>query len=139
MTDWLSQIGIGGETLIQVLTSLFVSILFIQSGLDKIFNYQTEKEFYQSHFKNSILRNTVPFLMPTITIAELLAGFLSALGVVFLLLSGSENIAIAGMVMASLSICMLFFGQRIAKDYQGSAVLVPYFLVTVAGLYLYLT
>jgi diacylglycerol kinase len=30
----------------------------------------------------------------------------------------------------------LFFGQRMARDYAGAAVLVPYFLVTLIAIYL---
>jgi diacylglycerol kinase len=30
----------------------------------------------------------------------------------------------------------LFFGQRIAKDYAGAAVLVPYFLLVLVAMYL---
>jgi hypothetical protein len=30
----------------------------------------------------------------------------------------------------------LFFGQRMAKDYPGAATLVPYFLLTLAAIYL---
>jgi hypothetical protein len=32
---------------------------------------------------------------------------------------------------------MLFFGQRLAKDYAGAAVLASYFLLVLFGLYLY--
>jgi diacylglycerol kinase len=35
-----------------------------------------------------------------------------------------------------MSILALFFGQRVAKDYAGAAVLVPYFLLTLVALYL---
>ena len=34
------------------------------------------------------------------------------------------------------AIIALFFGQRIAKDYAGAAVLVPYFLLTLVAIYL---
>ena len=31
---------------------------------------------------------------------------------------------------------MLFFGQRLAKDYAGAATLVPYFILAVLGIWL---
>ncbi len=34
------------------------------------------------------------------------------------------------------TITALFFGQRMAKDYAGAAILVPYFLVTLIAIYL---
>ena len=76
--------------------------------------------------------------MPVITISELLAGALSAIGLIVILINGNKDLAILGMFFACLSIIQLFFGQRIAKDYAGSATLVPYFFLAVAGLYFYL-
>jgi hypothetical protein len=35
-----------------------------------------------------------------------------------------------------MALTALFFGQRMAKDYVGAAVLVPYFLLALAAIYL---
>ena len=40
----------------------------------------------------------------------------------------------AGLLVAALNFLALFFGQRIAKDYEGAAVLVNYFILNVLGL-----
>lgn len=138
MVNWLSEFGIEGRILMQLLFSLMLSILFIQSGLDKVFNWKGEKDFYTDHFKKSILNGTVPLLMPIITLSELAAGFLSGIGVIVLLFSGNTTIAALGALMACLSIIQLFFGQRVAKDYAGAATLVPYFFLAAVSLYLYL-
>ncbi len=135
---WFQDIGVSSQEILQVLASLFVGILFTQSGLDKIFNWKGEKDFYTSHFKDSILNGTVPLLMPIITISEVLAGILSLAGVIGVLFMNNTDLAILGMLMACLSIIQLFFGQRVAKDYGGAATLVPYFLVCLFGLWLYL-
>ena len=135
---WFQDIGLSSQEILQVLASLFVGILFTQSGLDKIFNWKGEKDFYTSHFKDSILNGTVPLLMPIITISEVLAGFLSLAGVIGILFMNNADLAILGMLLACLSIIQLFFGQRVAKDYAGAATLVPYFLVCLFGLWLYL-
>lgn len=134
----LTTIGLSGAALMQLLFSLMVAILFIQSGLDKVFNWKGEKDFYTSHFKDSLLNGTVPILMPVITISELAAGFLSGIGLLVALFTGDTTLAALGMVIAALSIIQLFFGQRVAKDYAGAATLVPYFLMVMAGLYFYL-
>ncbi len=136
--ELLEQIGIDGITLIRLLCSLFIAILFIQSGLDKVLNYQGEKSFYKQHFSKSFLKDTVHLLMPTITLFELAAGFLSGIGIILLVINGNIQVAFWGMLLAAISICMLFFGQRVAKDYAGAAVLVSYFLLTLVGLYAYL-
>ncbi len=134
----LTAIGLSGAALMQLFFSLMVAILFIQSGLDKVFNWKGEKDFYTSHFKDSLLNGTVPILMPVITISELAAGFLSGIGLLVALFTGDTTLAAIGMVIAALSIVQLFFGQRVAKDYAGAATLVPYFLMVMAGLYFYL-
>ena len=121
----------------RVLFSAFMAILFIQSGLDKVFNWNDEKSFYKKHFSQTFLRGTIDLLMPTITLAELAAGFLSAIGILSYLFMGDKTLACIGMLMANIALLMLFFGQRVAKDYSGAATLVTYFLVAAAGLYFY--
>ncbi|MCB0548294.1 MAG: hypothetical protein KDD19_11995 [Phaeodactylibacter sp.] len=135
---WLAELGISKINVLQILFSLMAGILFIQSGLDKVFNWKGELDFYKSHFKDTILGPVVPFLMPVITLSELAAGFLSGFGLLLVLFTGKTGVALLGMLMACLSIIQLFLGQRVAKDYNGAAVLVPYFLMAAAGVYFYL-
>lgn len=135
----IEYLGLSTDLLLRGLSSLFITILFIQSGIDKVINWKDEKDFYTSHFKKSILKGTVPLLMPIITISELAAGFLSGIGLLIYLAGGSPNLAFLGMLLANLSVIQLFFGQRLAKDFEGAASLVAYFLVTLVGLYLYLS
>lgn len=132
------SLGLSGASLIQILFSLMVSILFIQSGLDKVMNWKGEMSFYKKHFAKTFLKSTVALLLPVITFFELAAGFLSAVGVIGILATGNKEVALWGMLMATLAIIQLFFGQRVAKDYGGAAALVPYFLLCAAGLYMYL-
>lgn len=136
--DVLQFLSIDGTKLLRILVSLFISILFLQSGLDKVFDWKGNKGYFTDHFKKSPLKGTVPILLPVITLFEVGAGVLSLFGIIIYLLNGNADIAIIGMLLASLSIIQLFLGQRLAKDYAGAAVLVPYFLVTVVGLFLYL-
>ena len=42
-----------------------------------------------------------------------------------------------GLILAASSLSILMLGQRISKDYEGSAALVPYFLLTMIGLFMY--
>lgn len=121
----------------QTIFSVFMAILFIQSGLDKVLNWSDEKSFYKKHFSQTFLKNTIGLLMPTITFAELATGFLSGIGILYYLATGDKTVACLGMLLANLSLLMLFFGQRVAKDYAGAATLVPYFLAAAAGLYFY--
>jgi hypothetical protein len=120
-------------TFVKMLTPTFMAILFLQSGLDKLLNYKGNLSYFQDHFKNSPLSKTVGVLLPTITLLELAAGFMSAIGVVGLF-SGSEIWAFWGLILSALSLICLFFGQRLAKDYGGAGVLTGYFLICLIGL-----
>lgn len=77
----------------------------------------------------------VPLMVLVITVLELAAGILSAVGCVFLIVSSDSRIAFAGALVSAISILALFFGQRVAKDYAGAAVLAPYFLVILTAIY----
>jgi hypothetical protein len=44
--------------------------------------------------------------------------------------------AFYGAVISAVAIIALFFGQRMAKEYAGAAVLVPYFLLALVAIYL---
>ncbi|MEM7373988.1 MAG: DoxX family protein [Bacteroidota bacterium] len=120
----------------KILTSAFLAILFLQSGLDKIFDWSGNLSWLKGHFSKSPLKNTVPMMLGTITLVEVFAGALSAMGLISLLLSGSTTIALWGAELSALGLVMLFFGQRIAKDYAGAATLVSYFIVSVLAILL---
>ena len=79
----------------------------------------------------------MPILLLTITIIELLSGILNLLGIVFLVYNGNTIFAISGTILASLALIMLFFGQRLAKDYVGAQSLVSYFILTLLTLFLF--
>jgi hypothetical protein len=122
--------------LLQILVSAFLAILFLQSGIDKVVDRRGNLEFLQGHFAKSSLAGIVPLLVTLITILEVLAGILSAIGCVVILLTHSSVIAFYGAVISAVSGLALFFGQRMAKDYAGAAVLVPYFLLCLVAIYL---
>lgn len=117
----------------------FNGILFTQSGLDKVFHYQGNLDYFKDHFKKSPLAPTVGLLMPVITLLETSAGVTSLVGLLLLLLGhdAGNSVGATGMGLGGLSLVCLFFGQRVAQDYAGAAALVPYFLMTMAGFVLY--
>ena len=121
---------------LRLVGSLFLAILFLQSGLDKVVDRQGNVDWLTGHFANSPLASQVVPMLSVITVIEVSAGVLSAIGAVVMLLGGSTKIAAWGALVALAALLMLFFGQRMAKDYGGAAVLVPYFIA--AGLTLWL-
>ena len=122
--------------LMQILVSAFLAILFLQSGIDKILDRRGNFEWLKGHFANSPLAGIVPALLISITILEIAAGALSAVGCVFIILSRDSTVAFYGAAISAVTVLALFFGQRIAKDYAGAAVLVPYFLLVLVAMYL---
>jgi diacylglycerol kinase len=122
--------------LMQIFASAFLAILFLQSGIDKIVDRGGNFEWLKGHFAKSPLAGIVPALLICITILEVAAGALSAVGCVFVILSRDSTVAFFGAAISAVAVLALFFGQRIAKDYAGAAVLVPYFLLVLVAMYL---
>ena len=122
--------------LMQILVAAFLAILFLQSGIDKIVDRRGNLDWLTGHFAKSPLAGIVPVLLIAITILELAAGALSAVGCVLVILLHDSTIAFYGAVVAAVAVLALFFGQRMAKDYPGAAVLVSYFLVALVAIYL---
>ncbi len=124
----------GAIFVLQVLISAFFAILFLQSGIDKVLDRKGNLEWLTGHFAKSPLAGMVPLLLGVITLMELAAGVLSAVGCVMVLLRHDSTIAFYGVVLSGIALLALFFGQRMAKEYPGAATLVPYFLVVIAGI-----
>src|SRR6266571_8797560 len=122
--------------LMQILVAALLAILFLQSGIDKIVDRRGNLDWLKGHFAKSPLAGIVPIMVLGITVLETAAGALSAIGCVLIIFSHNTTVAFYGAVVSAASILALFFGQRMAKDYGGAAVLVPYFLLTLAAIYL---
>ena len=126
----------GAIYLLQIFGSAFLAILFLQSGIDKIIDHRGNLEWLKGHFAKSALGGLVPVLLTAIAVLEVTAGALSAIGCIMLIVSRETTLAFYGAVISAVAIIALFFGQRMAKDYAGAAVLVPYFLVALVAIYL---
>ena len=120
--------------ILQALVSAFLGILFLQSGIDKVVDRRGNLEWLKGHFAKSPLAGMVPLMVTVITVLEIAAGALSAIGCALIIFSRNSTIAFYGAIIAAMSILGLFFGQRMAKDYAGAAILVPYFLLTLVAI-----
>ena len=121
--------------LIQVLVSAFLAILFLQSGVDKVVDRRGNLEWLKGHFARSPLGPMVPLLVTVLTVLEIFAGALSAIGCLVLLIAHNATLAFYGALLSAVAVLCLFFGQRLAREYAGAAVLVSYFLLTLVGIY----
>ena len=112
----------------------FLSIAFLQSGIDKIVDWKGNLSWLNGHFEKTFLAKNVALALGSITILEIAAGALSAFGIFEILFMETTIIAWLGAALSALSLLMLFFGQRIAKDYPGAMTLAIYFIIAVAGM-----
>ena len=119
-----------------IFASLFVAILFTQSALDKVFNFSGNMEWLKGHFSKTFLAPTVPMMVVTITILEIVTGLGTAIGLIYLLLTGSSILIWYASIVGAAALTGLFFGQRVAQDYPGAAILVPYLILQLILIYL---
>ncbi|MEJ2163391.1 MAG: DoxX family protein, partial [Robiginitalea sp.] len=81
------------ENTAEILLLIFLIITFLQSSLDKVFDWKGNLSWLKDHFAQSSLRQIVPAMFFIITITELAAGILSALGLVQILRGAGNNFA----------------------------------------------
>tara|TARA_Y100001970_G_C13840146_1_gene654047 strand:- start:230 stop:655 length:426 start_codon:yes stop_codon:yes gene_type:complete len=119
--------------LISSLIGIFISIALLQSGIDKVLDRKENLSWLSDHFSDTILNKNVPLLLLIVTIIELLSGFLLLLGGLYNIIISNSDLLILGFLTSSINFIFLFFGQRVAKDYDGAAVIVNYFILNMIG------
>tara|TARA_B110000238_G_C16020127_1_gene392834 strand:- start:486 stop:884 length:399 start_codon:yes stop_codon:yes gene_type:complete len=120
----------------EVLTLLFLIVTFLQSGIDKLTDWNGNLSFIKGHFKNSPLKSMVPLLLAIVLIVEIAASLLMLVGVYQLYTSELKEMAVLGVALSALSLIFLLIGQRLAKDYAGAMTLAVYFIICIFGLYI---
>ena len=119
---------------------LFLAILFLQSGLDKVNNFKGNLDWLNGHFSKSPLKGQVKLMLRLLTVLEMVCGVLAVSSMVFIIMSISgtpyNTIPFVSLAVSLLTLASLFFGQRMAQDYEGASGIVPYFIVVIAGLFL---
>ncbi len=120
----------------EILILLFLAITFLQSGYDKIADWKGNVGWLKSHFANTFLGDKVPFSLGIILILEIVASILALIGIGMLLTNGSKEIALWSGIISCITLLLLLFGQRIAKDYDGARTIVIYFIPTICLVYL---
>ena len=120
----------------EVLTLLFLIVTFLQSGIDKLRDWNGNLSFIKGHFKNSPLKSMVPLLLAIVLIVEIAASLLMLVGVYQLYTSELKEMAAVGVALSAVSLTFLLIGQRLAKDYAGAMTLAVYFIICIIGLYI---
>lgn len=107
---------------------LFYAIVFIQSGYDKVTDWQGNLGWLKGHFSQTFLKNTVPQALFIVLVMEVLSGAFSVIGVIQILVNGSFEWARIAGCLAAATLLFLILGQRVAKDYDGARTIAIYFI-----------
>ena len=119
-----------------ILLLAFLAITFIQSGYDKLFYWKDNLDWLKEHFAKTQLKNLVPLALINILILELISGVLCVVGGIELYINNGRTFGLYGAVFSSITLLMLLFGQRLAKDYDGARTIVIYFIPAVMAVLL---
>jgi len=122
--------------LVRMAIGIFWTLLFLQSGFDKLLDWNGNIDWLKGHFEKSILGGMVIPMVAILALVEIIAGLLCAAGTVQVVLSGKTYWLAIGMLASLVSLLMLFFGQRLAKDYEGAKTIAIYFGVALISIML---
>ncbi len=115
---------------------LFLTITFVQSGYDKLFYWKDNVTWLKDHFSKTVLKNLVPQALGIILVLELIISVLAIAGIFNLLRNGDRTYGFYAAVLSCVTLLLLLFGQRLAKDYDGARTIVIYFIPAVGAVYL---
>ena len=119
-------------TFISVLA--FFSIVFIQSGVDKVFDYKGNLSFLNDLLRGFFSRPLINFALISVAILELTSGILCLIGIFDAIFNPSYFIGKLGLIIGSLALLVLLFGQRVAKNYEGAKTIAIYFILAMLGI-----
>ena len=118
-----------------ILILIFLAITFLQSGYDKLFYWKDNVDWLKGHFAKTPLKNHVPLALLNILLLELISGILCVVGCVELFVNNGRIFGFYGAVFSCITLLMLLFGQRLAKDYDGARTIVIYFIPAILAVY----
>src|SRR3954463_8566065 len=90
--------------IMRIFASAFLAILFLQSGIDKVLDRRGNYEWLKGHFAKSPFAGIVPALLVCITILEIAAGALSAVGCVLVILTLDSTVAFYGAAISAIAV-----------------------------------
>ncbi len=118
-----------------LLILVFLAVTFIQSGYDKVMDWKGNVTWLKEHFAKTQLKNHVPLALFHVLVLELISGVLCVVGCIQLLVNNERTFGLYGGVFSCITLIMLLFGQRLAKDYDGARTIVIYFMPAVMVVY----
>ena len=117
-----------------LLVLVFFLIVFIQSGLDKIFDYKGNLNFLKDLLKIYFSQTLIELALISVTILELTSGILCLIGIIDFVFNDSNFIGLLGLIIGSIALLVLLFGQRVSKNYDGAKTIAIYFILAMVGI-----
>jgi uncharacterized membrane protein YphA (DoxX/SURF4 family) len=115
---------------------IFLAVTFIQSAYDKMFDWERHVNFFKIHFsKTSLLKNFVVPSLISLVALELCTGVLTLVGCAELIVNGGRTFGFYGAFLSSITLILMLFAQRLAKDYEGARAIAIYFIPSVLAVY----
>ena len=118
-----------------ILVLVLLAVTFIQSGYDKAIYWNDNLTWLKSHFEKTRLKNHVPLALFHILILELISGILAVVGCIQLMVNNGRTFGLYAGIFSCITLIMLLFGQRLAKDYDGARTIIIYFIPAVMAVY----
>lgn len=120
----------------EIILLLFLAITFLQSGLDKILDWKGNIGWLKEHFSKTFMGKMVEINVAIILVIETVAGLLAILGIYQLIVNDNATLGFYAAILSAITLLLLLFGQRVAKDYDGARTIVIYLIPTIFALYL---
>jgi|TARA_B110000285_G_scaffold24575_1_gene23685 uncharacterized membrane protein YphA (DoxX/SURF4 family) len=114
----------------------FFLIVFIQSGVDKVLDYKGNLNFLNDLLRIHFSPPLIAFALILVTILELISGILCLIGIFDFILNDSNFIGLLGLIIGSIALLVLLFGQRVSKNYDGAKTITIYFILATIGVVL---
>lgn len=120
----------------EIILLLFLAITFLQSGLDKILDWKGNIGWLKEHFSKTFMGKMVKINVAIILVIETVAGLLAILGIYQLIVNDNATLGFYAAILSAITLLLLLFGQRVAKDYDGARTIVIYLIPTIFALYI---
>lgn len=126
------------QHLAEIFILAMLAIVFLQSGIDKITDWNGNLGWLKSHFSKTVIKGMVSLALTLVLLLEIASGITSIIGAIFLWCGKNDCWAMTAAILSGITFLLLFLGQRLAKDYAGAQGIVVYFIPTVFLIYLLL-
>ena len=121
----------------ELLILLFILLTFAFSALEKMLDVKGQVVWLKEHMKGTYLVPIIPLLLGVLIVLDIVVSILSILAVYYLLQFQEKTMGLYSCILAAITLLLLLFGQRMAKDFQGAFTIVGYFMVVLFGVWLF--